>query len=391
MEHVVALQSCPEYERRAVEAAVKASLDALGGLDKVVRPGARVYCKVNLLVPAAPEQAVSTHPEVVRAVIHEIRRIGGVPVVGDNPAVAKTVAALRKAGILGVLEEEQVEIPDLAQVVRLENPEGRSFRSFEVSKAIVDCDVLLNLPKLKTHGLTYMTCALKNLFGLVPGSQKARWHLRAPSPLEFATLICDLYGAVQRHFRGDRKMVHLIDGILAMEGDGPGTGGTPRKTGSLLASLDGTALDRVACQVAGLDFERLVIVREAMARGLGEGDLSKISCVGAPLETWKDVKFKPSRGSINPNGRVAKLMRSSWLKNQIIERPVLMPEKCSGCQKCNEICPAVAITMAAERPAKPVIDAHQCIRCYCCAEVCPDGAIRKSRTPWLGRALASFG
>lgn len=391
MDAVVALQSCPDYERSAVEAAVRASLDALGGLDKLVRPGARVFCKVNLLVPATPAQAVSTHPEVVRAVVHEIRRVGGVPVVGDNPAIAKTTTALRRADILAILEEEKVEVPDLSEVVKLENPLGKSFRSFEVSRAIADCDVLFNLPKLKTHALTYMTCAMKNLFGLVPGSQKARWHLRAISPEEFATLVCDLHGAVQRHFRGGRGMLHLLDGILAMEGDGPGTGGTPRKTGALLASLDATALDRVACQVAGLDFARLVVVREAVSRGMGVGELEKVRCVGAPLSTWKDVRFKPPEGTGSSNGFGSRLMRSPWLKDQLIERPVLAAEKCTGCGKCREICPAEAIAMLGERAAKPVVDPRKCIRCYCCAEVCPEGAMRKSRTPWLGRALASFG
>ena len=391
MGNLVAVQSCPEYERAAVEASVRASFEALGGLEKLVRPGARVFCKVNLLVPATPEQAVSTHPEVVRTVVREVRRVGAVPLVGDNPAIAKTATALRKAGILAVLEEEKVEVPDLAEVVRIENPQGKSFRSFEVSRAIADCDVLLNLPKLKTHALTYMTCAMKNLFGLIPGSQKARWHLRAQSPEEFATLVCDLYAALQRHFQGEKRMVHLCDGVLAMEGDGPGTGGTPRKLGALLASLDATALDRVCCTVAGLDFERLVIVREALARGLGEGELARIECVGAPLSTWSEVKFAPPGGSGTANGLGARLMRSPWLKDQILERPVLDPAKCTGCQKCKEICPAAAISLTAGKPAKPRVDSHQCIRCYCCAEVCPDAAMRKSRTPWLGRALGAFG
>ncbi|HEY3446478.1 MAG TPA: DUF362 domain-containing protein, partial [Myxococcales bacterium] len=339
----------------------------------------------------SPEQAVSTHPEVVRAVVREIRRLGGVPLVGDNPAIAKTLTALRKSGILAVLEEEKVEVPDLGPVVRLENPQGKCFRSFEVSKAIADCDLLFNLPKLKTHALTYMTCAMKNLFGLIPGTEKARWHLRAQSPQEFATLVCDLYGALQRHFQGERRMVHLCDGILAMEGDGPGASGHPRELGCLLASFDAAALDRVACKVAGLDFDRLVVVREAMSRGLGEGDLERIRCTGAPLATWSEVKFTPPEGSGNPDGLGARLMRSPWLKNQILERPVLATEKCTGCQKCREICSAAAITLSEGKPAKPVIDSSKCIRCYCCAEVCPDGAMRKSRTPWLGRALGALG
>jgi len=366
-------------------------LDATGGLDSVVREGARVFCKVNLLVPALPERAISTHPEVVRAVIREIRRVGGVPVVGDNPGIAKTATALRKSGILAVLEEENVEAPDLSEVVRIENPNGRSFRSFEVSKAIVDCDVLFNLPKLKTHGLTYMTCAIKNLFGLVPGTQKARWHLRAQSAVEFAVLLCDLYGALVRHFEADKKMFHLMDGILAMEGNGPGPGGTPRALGALLASHDPTALDSVACHLAGLEFERHVVVRESMLRGYGEGEFSKIECVGASLDTWKSVAFRPPEPSMSPKQISGRLMRNQWIKNQILEKPIPTAEQCTGCLKCKEICPADAITMAAQKSDPPIIDTRRCIRCYCCAEVCPEGAIRKSKTPWLGRVLGAFG
>ena len=130
MKSLVALHFCPDYEPGVVENAVKTVLDATGGIESVVREGSRVFCKINLLVPAKPERAVSTHPEIVRAVIRAIRRVGGIPVVGDNPAIAKTVTALRKSGILAVLEEEKVEFPDLTEVVRIENPNGCLFRSF---------------------------------------------------------------------------------------------------------------------------------------------------------------------------------------------------------------------------------------------------------------------
>jgi uncharacterized protein (DUF362 family) len=368
MDPVVAVEACSTYERDAVDAAVKACLHSLGGLEPLVRPGARVFCKVNLLVPAAPERAVSTHPEVVRAVVRQIRRLGGVPLVGDNPAMASTEAALRKSGILAVLGEEKVEAPDLGPVVRLENPQGKSFRSFEVSKAIAECDLLLNLPKLKTHALTYMTCAMKNCFGLIPGTDKARWHLRAQSPEEFAIFVCDLYGALLRHFQGERRMLHLCDGILAMEGDGPGTSGHPRELGALLASFDATALDRVACAIAGLDAGRLVVVREARARGLGEGNLERIRCVGTPIGTFGEVRFVPPHGSAISQGLGARVIRSPWLKNQILERPTLAAGKCGGCGKCKDICPAGAIPLRGN-PAKPDVALKTCIRCYCCAEV----------------------
>jgi uncharacterized protein (DUF362 family)/Pyruvate/2-oxoacid:ferredoxin oxidoreductase delta subunit len=386
-EPIVAVQACDTYDRDAVEASVRACLDAIGGLESFVRPGDRVFCKVNLLIsPARPDHAITTHPEVVRAIIHEVRRVGAVPLVSDNPALKISKTMLKNSGILPVLEEEKVEAPDLSETVEIANPAGRAFKSFRVSKAIAEADVLLNLPKVKTHALTYMTGAVKNLFGLIPGTAKARWHLQAPAPELFASCICDLYGAVLGHFGGERRMLHLSDGIRAMEGDGPGAGGRPRQLGALLASADAVALDRVACALVGLDSELNLIVREAARRGMGEGDLSRIRWVGAPAEHWRGVRFQPPPGSIHETTLAGRLMSSPWLKNRLINRPLLDHEKCSGCQKCKQICPADAIAFAG-KPVEPQFFLRSCIRCYCCAEVCPEGAIRKSAVPVLGRLL----
>lgn len=386
-EPIVAVQACDSYDRDAVAASVRACFNAIGGLESFVRPGNRVFCKVNLLIsPARPDHAITTHPEVVRAVIHEVRRVGAVPLVSDNPALQISKTMLRRAGILPVLEEEKVEAPDLSETVEIANPGGRAFKSFRVSKAIADADVLLNLPKVKTHVLTYLTGAVKNLFGLIPGTAKARWHFQAPTPELFASCICDLYGAVQHHFQGERRMLHLCDGIRAMEGEGAGAAGTPRQLGALLASADAVALDRVACALVGLDHGRNVIVLEAARRGMGEGDLSRIQWVGAPAEHWSGVHFRPPTGSKGEAALSRRLITSPWLKNRILDRPLLDHEKCSACQKCKQICPANAIAVAGE-PAKPRFSLSQCIRCYCCAEVCPEGAIRKSHAPVLGRLL----
>ena len=386
-EPIVAVQACDTYDRAAVEASVRACLDAIGGLESYVRPGNRVFCNVNLLIsPARRDHAITTHPEIVRAVIHEVRRVGAVPLVGDNPALKISKTMLKNSGILPVLEEEKVEAPDLSETVEIANPAGRAFKSFRVSKAIAEADVLLNLPKVKTHALTYMTGAVKNLFGLIPGTAKARWHLQAPAPELFASCICDLYGAVLGHFRGERRMLHLSDGILAMEGDGPGAGGSPKQLGALLASADAVALDRVACALVGLDSELNLIVREAARRGMGEGDLSRIGWVGAPAEHWNGVRFQPPPDSIRETMLARRLMGSPWLKNRLLNRPLLDQKKCSGCQKCKQICPADAIAFAGE-PVKPQFFLSSCIRCYCCAEVCPEGAIRKSAVPVLGRLL----
>lgn len=387
MAPVVALQACAEYAPEAVEAAVRNLFESLGGLGRFVRGGDRVFLKVNMLTPSAPELAISTHPEVVRAVAREVKRLGARPMVGDNPAMAKPSTALRKCGIQAVIDELGIEAPDLAPVAELESPEGVAFRHFQVSKAILEADVLINLPKLKTHSLTYMTVAMKNLFGLVPGTEKARWHARSPDARAFASMVVDLYAGARRHFSGPRRILHLCDGVLGMEGEGPGRSGTPRKLGALLASEDAVALDRLACALVGLDPERLLIVKEAARRGLGEGELSRIATVGELVERWAGPGFAPPAGATGRTGLGQRLARSTWVRNRLVERPELEPSRCISCRKCAQICPVKAISMVGEKP-KPQPALDTCIRCYCCAEICPEGALHKSATPWLGRLLA---
>lgn len=382
----VALQACADYQPPTVQEAVDRCVELLGGWNRVVQPGQRVFCKVNLLVSSRPEQAICTHPEVVRAVVRSIKRVGGIPVVGDNPAVQSPTSVIKRLGLLAVLREEDVEVAEMDRVAVLENPAAKVFRTFEVSRAVLDCDVLLNLPKLKTHALAYLTAASKNLFGLIPGTTKAQWHFRAQDPVHFFSLLLDLLGAVQRHFSGSRSMFHLCDGILAMEGDGPGPGGTPRSVGALLASADATALDRVVCAVAGLDHRRVPTLAEAASRGLGQDNLDLITCVGTPLSRWDGIQLKPPAGASADIALSLRLMRNRFLKRLLLDRPVVDGPRCKGCERCQHICPAKALILH-EKTRQPAINLDACIRCYCCAEVCPEGALARSRPPWMGRIL----
>jgi uncharacterized protein (DUF362 family)/Pyruvate/2-oxoacid:ferredoxin oxidoreductase delta subunit len=386
MPSTVVLQDCTSYVTETLQSSVDACFDGLGGLAQVVRPGARVFCKVNTLVPARPEAAVSTHPEVVRAAIRAIRAAGGVAVVGDNPAMTGSRTGLKRSGILPVVEEEGAEVGDLEPVVSIANPDGASFRSFEVSRAIVECDVLLNLPKLKTHAFMYMTGAVKNLFGLIPGTEKARWHFRAQDADVFAGMLVDLHGAVARHFSGERRMVHLMDGVLAMEGDGPGPGGVPKHAGALLASFDAFDLDHVAIHLAGLDAGRSFTHGVGLARGLVQPELPP--CTGTPLEHWADLRFAPANGHLGGAHWSAFLLHLPMLRRFMVDHPVLASERCIGCRRCEEICPGKAIQMAEARTGlNPSFDLDKCIRCYCCAEVCPEGALSRSPVPLFGRLL----
>ena len=384
---LVSWTRCPDYDPDRVAQAVRAALAPLGGLDRFVHHGDKVFCKCNLLVPARPDQAVSTHPEVLRAVIREVKRCGGVPIVGDNSASTPLKLTLQRCGLLQVCLDEGAEVADLTESVTIQAPaDGGSPRDFEVSRAMLEAEVLLNLPKLKTHALCTMTLATKNLFGFVPGLHKARWHLAARSPRTFSALVVDLYAALLEHGRFKGRMVHLLDGILGMEGEGPGPGGTPRKLGILMASEDAVAIDRVACHAVGLDVLKLQTCTLASERGLGQGDLSRIELAGGAMDQPLVTDWKvPAQGSVadrveamGPLQRVAGRL--------LLERPVVALDRCTGCGQCSRVCAAKAIEVDRDlRKARVNLDL--CIRCYCCAEVCPDRAVKKSDTPMLGRLM----
>ena len=385
---VVSVQRCPDYTPATVSTAVQACLAPLGGLEAFVRPGDRVFCKLNLLMPAAPDKAITTHPEVLRAVLARIRDLGATPIVGDNPAVPSMRMTLKRCGFLPVLKEFGLQPVDLKEGVRVETPEPRAYHSFELSRAIVEADVLLNLAKLKTHTLAFMTLAVKNLFGLIWGLEKSRWHVRAPTASQFATLLVDLLAATRSQFADGTRMLHIVDGVLALEGDGPSTGGSPRPVGLLAAAQDAVALDRVLIELAGLDPTRLQTCTQASERGLGEGDLKGIDLQGGSVAELRiDPPLKPPKGSKLTEMAVWPL-NTPWLRNRLVERPIVHPAKCTGCGQCARICAAKAIEVGKET-MKAGVEIEKCIRCYCCAEVCPEAAVVKSDTPLAVRLLGS--
>ncbi len=379
----VSCVACPSYDPALLEPALRRCVEQAGGLG-FIRPGDRVFCKLNLLMPAPAERAITTHPELLRAAVRLVREAGGVPVVGDNPAVTGGRIAMRRSGILRVVQEEGLEVADMRPVLRIENARARAYGHFEVSRAVVEAEHLLNLPKLKTHNLCHMTLALKNLFGLIPGLNKAHWHLRAPSPEEFSTLVADLYGAVQQAFAGRGQLFHVLDGVLALEGEGPGMSGKPRQAGLLLASRDGAALDLAACHLAGVEAARVPTTRIAAELQLGPESVQELELLGDDPQELRLQDFQQPPGPAPGMG----LLSIPWLRNRLVERPIVQRQRCTSCGQCARICPADTIHIAKE-PKKACIEHKACIRCYCCAEICPEAAIEKSSTPLLGRLLLS--
>ncbi len=375
----VSIARCADYEPSAVADALETALAPLGGMRAFVSDGQRVLLKINLLSKATPERAVTTHPEVVRALIRSVRDAGGTPVVGDSPGGPNTagqVRALHEAtGIRRVCEEEGTELVLFdEEPARIANPAGALYGAFTLGREVVDADVVISVPKLKTHGFMMFTGAVKNLFGCIPGLEKAQYHLKVPDRDDFGNMLVDLTLAC-------KPSLAVMDAIVGMEGEGP-AGGTPRSIGALLASADLFALDVVASAIAGFDPLEIYTIKAAARRGLGPSSVEDVDVVGANWRQLAPDQFqRPARdlSSKMPHWIGKRLRR--WTT----ARPFLEDlAGCTRCKTCEQSCPVGAIEVS--KAGGPCFDERTCIRCYCCQELCPPQVIGLS-TPPLARRM----
>lgn len=383
----VSIRHCDGYSERQLDENFRRVLEDIG-FDPGCFRGARVALKPNMLSASAPEKAVVTHPAFFAAAVRLVKAHGGKPVLVESPAFQSIEKVSKKTGYDSIIYAEKLEVWDNSTVAVIMNHDGRKFRRFEVAKPLVEADILLNLPKIKTHAITRLTCAVKNLFGTIPGLAKSQWHMKARTRAEFPELIVDLYGAIRSVFSGKKMMLHLVDGIIGMEGHGPGLSGTPHRLNIVIAGTDAVAVDRVVAHVTGLDAGGVSTISSASARGLGAGRLEDITIEGESLAevTARDFSAPVSGFSSRLQDRVLGI---DALRNLCVERPVPVPERCTLCYQCKSICPAGAIGTAEGGSRIPRYDYTACIRCYCCMEICPEAAIRlrKGKLQWIMERL----
>ena len=348
---------CPSYDQAEVDGAVGRALAALGGIRSYVKHGQRVLLKPNLLLLKPPETAICTHPAVVQAVAALVRQAGGEPVIADSPGggalhnepslrslyrVTGMEAAARATGARLNLDCAGLQVP---------GPSAGTVEMLDVMRPAAEADVIINLPKLKTHGLLRYTGAVKNLFGLVPGRTKLEYHARLHDAARFAEMLLDLV-------LWARPALTIIDAIVGMEGDGP-SAGRPRQMGLLVASDDCTAADLAALDIIGMDPATVLTVRAAVRRGLSSGHATDLEVLGESLAAAHVPDFDaPSPG----------------FSDVTLEHPgdPQATERCTGCGVCAENCPVGAIRIADRRAHT---DLGRCIRCYCCQELCPQHAV----------------
>ncbi len=357
----VSIACCADYDQERVEQAVRRAVDLLGGISTFVKPGDRVLIKPNLLKGCPPSGAVTTHPELLRATIRLVQEAGGTALVGDSPGFGELRKVCERSGIMEVVLQEGAVLAEMEEAVQLKN--RGQFQRFEIARAVHEADLVINLPKLKTHGMMTLTGAVKNLFGCIPGRRKVQWHFNTGVDREaFARMLVELSALIA-------PRLTIMDAVVGMEGNGPGSG-DPRLVGVVLAGRDPVALDVVSGTMVGADPSLLYVVRAAAAAGIGETRLDRIRILGAALDSVMVSGFRlPPQEHLE--WRVPEWARG-LLKDALTTRPVIDHAKCIRCGICQGHCPQGAIDSAA---ARFEINYRNCIRCFCCQEFCPQGAI----------------
>ena len=373
---LVGVEKVGEYDPALVQAGLVRLLAPLGGMERFVKPGERVLIKPNLLSAKPAEAAVTTHPEVLRAVIQLVQQAGGVALVGDSPGIGNGRRVAERCGLLRVIEESGAQFVPFEESVPV--PGRGIFRHFELARPYLEADRLINLPKLKTHEMMTVTCCVKNLFGAVVGTQKAAWHLKAGADKElFAEMLLEVY-------RLREPDLNIVDAVVAMEGDGPASG-DPRRLGLLLAGENALAVDVIAAEIAGIPKKLLYLENAARRLALPGSDRQTIECSGSSVAELGRAPLRlPHQSDVQfglPN------FLKNRLRNQLTSRPEVAAQRCELCGVCLRACPPEAIRVEGGGLR---FDYLRCIRCFCCRELCPHAALRL-KDGWLLGMIKKLG
>lgn len=362
----VSLVRCETYEPRELEASVREAVDLLGGISCFVRPGDQVLLKPNLLSAHPPERRITTDPEVVRTVARMVLEAGGSPFIGDSPGLDPFKRVAAKTGMDEIAQQLGIEIVELSRPTPVSLRSDAVFRKLEIAYQALNADVVINLPKLKTHSQMLLTLGVKNLFGTIVAQRKVEWHHMAGVDRDtFGSLHLDIYLAI-------KPALNILDGVWGMEGNGP-SNGKPRRLSLIAASSDAVALDVGICYLLGVPLRSFPLYRAARARGIGQTDVDQITFKGESPKAFEIRDFRiPRLDSLDMLPETF-----DWFtKRFLVSKPVQQGDFCTGCGHCTQICPEDAIQLE-DRKIK--FDYMRCTRCYCCQEICPQNGIGFNR------------
>ncbi|MFH1829872.1 MAG: DUF362 domain-containing protein [Pseudomonadota bacterium] len=368
MPHRVALIKQTSYEQKSLEASIRRAVE-LTGFDLSSARGKCVLLKPNLLGAYPPSMGVTTHPHFVAAVGCIFKQAGAHVSVGDSPNGVHSI-------------QKTWEVTGMREVCRIHGFAEAPFEAsgsveragLRIAKALAQADMIINLPKFKTHGLTVLTLAVKNLFGCINGMQKSSIHRAHPDAYDFSEQVVRIADCVCPHF-------NIIDGIVAMEGDGP-SGGNLIELGVIAAGQNMHFVDAICCKLIGLSPKHLDTLAAALQLKL-LNDVEDILVVGDSMDELRPPCFKlPSTYTHGMRDWwISKLvMRIIW--HNMSAQPVIDENLCKRCNLCVNACPVLAIDEG-EQDFAPKINSEQCIQCFCCHEVCPHRAIQLRRSPLL--------
>lgn len=377
----VIVKECESYDVNQIIKIINEGMEALGGWSQFVKPLDRVLLKVNLIGPKPPESAAVTHVEFVRAMVRILRHQECEVWIGDSSGgaiagIAPTAQGFQVSGLEQMAKEEGALIKNFDKEGAVEVPRtSQPSETMFLAKPLFDADVVINLPKFKTHSMGIYTGAVKNVFGCLPGLRKAKYHRDAPAPEEFGAILADIHQALP-------LQLHIMDGVVAMQGEGP-TAGDPYPAKKILISTDPMALDTVAMSLIGLHPEEVPILTEAIAQEIGISMLEKIEIFAdqdalSRLENFQLPKRYQSTKKQNYKSLIKVI---DFLKT----RPEVNRKKCVNCNMCVESCPVEAI----DRETKK-IDYDLCIECLCCHELCRYEAVELKRQNFWARVAMKF-
>lgn len=367
----VYLAGCDSYDITRLTSLLHDAFAKLG-ITKDLIAGKKVVIKPNLVLAKKPDFGATTHPAFVEACTNVLHEMGAAAItLADSPGGPYNAAALSvvyRTCEMAPLASDKLRINDDFTWKSVQWSQGKKAKNFHCITPVAEADVVVDLCKLKTHSLTTLSCAVKNLFGILPGVEKFEMHATFPQIADFSEMLVDLAS----YLTSTKTFIAICDGILSMEGNGP-THGTPKMTGQVLVSRSPYALDVLAEHMLRADGEVLML-NEAAKRGLVERDWQKITLLGETdcpsfdfrrpdTEAGKMLKSLPNF----MGGRFAKFFET---------KPKILSEKCVGCGRCVTSCPQHTISVIEKHGKKKAkIDHSRCIRCYCCQELCPIGAV----------------
>ncbi|MTI49261.1 DUF362 domain-containing protein [Sporosalibacterium faouarense] len=383
MKEKVSLIRCNDYNFDKVKSSIIDSFHNLGGIEKYIDKGETVLLKLNLLMMKKPEDATTTHPVFTKALAQVLIEYGARVIIGDSPGGPFNNTLLKRiyktCGIEKVAEEVGAELNYNTNSMEIANDKGLILKRITAIEVLQEVDKVISVSKLKTHGMMTFTGAVKNMFGVIPGLEKAEYHVRFKDYESFSNALVDICLAVT-------PTLSFMDGIVGMEGAGPSAGDT-RKVGAVIASTSPYHLDVVATSIIGLKSSKVPTIQRCIERNLCKGNLEDIELLGDSLEGFilNDFVVPETRSLDLLDGILPKFV-SNLFNNLIQPKPVFNHDKCVGCSDCAESCPPGVIDMIENRPH---VSLEGCIRCFCCQELCPAEAVDIHR-PILMKLLSKM-